>query len=114
MSEWPITPYHAGTDSGWSGSAASEARAIRRDANGATLRLQTRLFLMVTNRLSRGLTVAEARAAIPSQHHGSISGALSNLHKAGKVACLVETRDKCHIYVAPDFVRGRETRRQGR
>jgi hypothetical protein len=32
-------------------------------------------------------------------HHGQVSGALSNLHKAGLVFTLREKRDKCHPYV---------------
>lgn len=32
-------------------------------------------------------------------HHGQISGALSNLHKAGMVFMLRESRNKCHPYV---------------
>jgi hypothetical protein len=109
----PELPYR-GPSSGWSGTDTSQARAERRDTNGATRGLQGRLLRVVEGLGPRGITVAEARRLIPHEHHGSISGALSNLHLAGRLACLVDTRDRCHIYVTPDYVRGRETRKQGR
>lgn len=114
MTTHPITPYHQGTDSGWSGSEASQARAARRDADGSTARIQARVLSLVLGKGPRGVTVAELRDALPAQHHGSISGALSNLHKAERLACLVEQRDRCHIYIGPDYIRGRETRPQGK
>ena len=112
MTGWPVTPY-AGT-SGWSGSETSHDRASRRDGGGSTASLQMLLLRMVGSRGPRGLTVAEARRMLPDDHHGSISGALSNLHKAERVACLTERRESCHPYVLPQFVRDRETRPQGR
>jgi hypothetical protein len=108
----PALPY-AGT-SGWSGSPMSRGRAARRDADGSTLSLQTIALRLVGSKGPRGLTVAEARRLLPYDHHGSISGALSNLHKAGRIACLIDTRDHCHIYVLPGYVRDRATREQGR
>jgi hypothetical protein len=36
-------------------------------------------------------------------HHGEISGALSNLHRAGQVFHLVERRDRCHPYVLAKY-----------
>lgn len=110
--DWPVTPY-AGT-SGWSGSTTSHDRAARRDGDGSTESLQRVLLAMVGSRGPRGVTVAEARRALPSVHHGSISGALSNLHKAERIACLTERRGSCHPYVLPQYVRDRETRPQGR
>jgi DNA-binding MarR family transcriptional regulator len=41
-------------------------------------------------------------------HHGTASGALSVLHKEGLIARLEERRDRCQIYVLPEFVLGRE------
>jgi len=112
MSEWPVTPY-AGT-SGWSGSETSHDRASRRDHDGSTASLQRVLLVMVGSKGPRGITVAEARRMLPDDHHGSISGALSNLHKDGRIACLVERRGSCHPYVLPQYVRERPTREQGR
>jgi hypothetical protein len=42
-------------------------------------------------------------------HHGSASGVLSNLHKVGLLARLQETRNKCQVYVDPNYVLGRQT-----
>lgn len=78
------------------------------------MRLQVRVYGLVLGKGPRGVTVAELRRLLPAQHHGSISGALSNLHKARRIACLVDQRDRCHIYVGLDYVRDRETRPQGR
>ena len=47
-------------------------------------------------------------------HHGTISGAVSNLHKKGLIARLAEKRGKNKIYVMPHNVDGRETETQGR
>jgi len=44
-----------------------------------------------------------------SMHHGQASGALSKLHRRGKIARLTERRDRCKVYVHPDFVNGRDT-----
>ena len=60
-----------------------------------------------------GIIVTEVRSKMEN-HHGSVSGALSNLHKSGKLARLAEKRDRCKIYVLPEFVDGRETEKQGR
>jgi hypothetical protein len=112
MTEPPVLPY-AGT-SGWSGSDTSRDRAARRDHDGSTRGLQRVLLVMVGRTGPRGLTVAEARRVLADNHHGSISGALSNLHKAERIACLVERRGDCHPYVLPQYVRDRPTRQQGR
>lgn len=61
-----------------------------------------------------GWTVAEVRHAIPDEHHGTISGALSNLHQKGLVARLKERRSRCQVYVVPEFVGDRETAPHGR
>jgi hypothetical protein len=61
-----------------------------------------------------GRTVAELRTAMPDYHHGSISSALTNLHRAGTLARLVEKRDRCHVYVLADCVAERPTQPPGR
>lgn len=37
-------------------------------------------------------------------HHGQASSALTTLHKRGRIKRLHTTRDRCHVYVAPEFV----------
>lgn len=107
----PVLPY-AGT-SGWSGTDTSRDRADRRDHDGSTESLQRRLLVTVAQTGAEGLTVADARRWFP-EHHGSISGALSNLHATGRLALLEGRRYGCHPYVLPQYVAGRATRPQGR
>jgi hypothetical protein len=49
-----------------------------------------------------GVTWREVSSNIGA-HHGSASGALSSLHRAGLVVCLAKKRDNCHVYVLPQF-----------
>jgi hypothetical protein len=53
-------------------------------------------------------------ADICGWHHGQASGALSDLHKAGLIARLVERRNRCSVYVLPEHVGGRATAAHGR
>lgn len=112
--ELPLTPYNRGTSSGHSGSETSEERSVRRDATGQTAMTQKRMLHLVDGQGRVGLTVAEARRLVPDEHHGSISGALSNLHQKGLVARLKERREGCQVYVTPDMVFTRETVPHGR
>lgn len=41
-------------------------------------------------------------------HHGQASGTLSVLHKAGRIERLAERRNRCHVYVLPEHVDGRD------
>jgi hypothetical protein len=38
---------------------------------------------------------------------------LSDLHKAGRIARLTEERNRCKVYVLPEYVNGRETEPHG-
>ena len=102
----PVTPF-AGT-SGWSGSETSKARAISEDSSGVTAGRQT-LTLKILWQESKfdGITWSELSEKT-GWHHGSSSGVLSVLHKAGLIVRLKERRKKCAIYVSPDYVDGRE------
>jgi hypothetical protein len=105
-----VLPY-AGT-SGHSGSDTSRERAERRDASGRTARSQQQIVSALRAAGSRGVTVGEMRER-SIDHHGTVSGALSNLHKSGSISRLVERRNKCAIYVLPEHVDGRETASPG-
>lgn len=112
MSEqFPELPY-AGT-SGHSGGETSKARALRDDKDGSTSMRQ----IHTVNRLravgSSGQTWKEL-ASRYGWHHGQASGVLSVLHKTGHVARLTEKRQRCFVYVLPEYVDGRETQEQGR
>jgi hypothetical protein len=114
QSDLPITPYDRGTSSGHSGSETSEERSLERDASGKTALTQKRMLHLVDGQGRIGLTVAEARRLVPDEHHGSISGALSNLHQKGLIVRLKERRDRCQVYVLPEFAFTRETVPHGR
>jgi hypothetical protein len=103
----PSLPY-AGT-SGWSGSDASRERAEERDRSGKTATTQQMILDRMTRLGPDGQTIKDLREAYRTEHHGTLSGALTALHKAGRIARLTEKRDRCSIYVAPEFVNGRET-----
>lgn len=106
-----MTPY-AGT-SGWSGSETSRQRAESDDSSGTTAQRQRQILELAVMRGSRGITVAEVRSIL-GLHHGQASGPLSVLHKEGVLQRLTETRERCKVYVANDFVQGRETEAPGR
>lgn len=104
-------PY-AGT-SGWSGTDTSEQRAREEDESGTTAARQTQTLVLIGQTREVGGTVANLRGWT-GWHHGKASGLLSVLHKVGKLERLAETRDRCHVYVLPEFVNGRETQPHGR
>jgi hypothetical protein len=101
-----ILPY-AGT-SGWSGSETSKQRATDADKSGKTRVRQVLALNHIRHNADRGLTWKDL-SEITNWHHGTASGVLSVLHKAGKIERLKQTRDKCAIYVAPEFVLGSVT-----
>lgn len=108
----PETPY-AGT-SGWSGSQTSRERAEDEDRGGVTTERQRVVLVLLNARGSLGATWREL-AQVEGWHHGQASGALSTLHKTGHIARLAtERRERCSVYVLPEFVGERETAEQGR
>lgn len=111
----PSLPYadpETGRSSGWSGSDTSADRARRDDTDGTTSARQRLVMRLLRDAGARGLTWREL-AGITGMHHGQASGALSNLHKDGRIARLVERRAKCHPYVLPSEVGDRLTQPHG-
>lgn len=104
-----LSATYAGT-TGWSGTVTSEAQA--RSPKHA--HVQRGVLIEVEKRMEIGLTVADLRRIYPDLHHGSLSSALTNLHRDGKLARLEDKRDRCHIYVLPGYVNGRVTQPAGR
>lgn len=110
----PVLPYHGGTDSGYAGSATSEARAHYLDESGITAVTQRCVWTLISEVGERGYTVKELRthprvhAMVEDVHHGKVSGALSNLQERGHLSRLRESRDGCQIYVLPEHVNGRD------
>lgn len=107
----PVLPYRQ--TSGHSGTDTSKARAEHLDKSGKTAHLQRQVLGVLDKRGSLGVTWREL-AEIVNLHHGTVSGALSVLHKDGRIARLKETRGKSKVYVALEFVNGRPMERQGR
>lgn len=104
-------PYNG--SSGWSGTDTSKDRAERADSDGRTRSTQNQTVGHLYLERERGMTWREI-AEITGWHHGTVSGALSVLHKAGKICRLLEKRNRCRVYVLPEYVNGRETDEQGR
>jgi hypothetical protein len=102
----PTTPYD-GT-SGWSGNATSRDRAREDDHGGATARRQAVVLDELLRVGPHGYTWNEL-AHRTGMHHGQASGALTVLHKTGRIVRLTEKRNRCRVYVHPGFVDGRET-----
>ena len=107
----PVLPY-AGT-SGWSGTDTSKNRAETADKSGKTREIQSITIFNLNLSGYEGLTWKEL-SEITKYHHGTTSGSLSCLHKAGKISRLLEKRNKCRVYVTNEYVYGRETDSQGR
>lgn len=78
-------------------------------------RLQAMIRRLVDLSGHHGMTVYDLRRAIPDSeaHHGWISGALSELHKANKITRLKEKREGCKVYVELDFIDSRPCEAQG-
>jgi hypothetical protein len=79
-------------------------------ANDSTLRRAARELLAAAG--SDGLTYEEYGERT-GRHHGQASGMLSGLHSRGEVMRLTERRNRCAVYVLPEFAEGRETRPYG-
>jgi hypothetical protein len=95
---------------GHSGVDTSRERAVEEARTGKTLHVQSIVMAHVSRHGVDGMTVAELRRSLPQMHHGSISSALTNLHRAGMLVCLTDKRERCHVYVRPEFVNHRSFR----
>lgn len=109
--EEPVLPY-AGT-SGWSGSDTSKERAVKADESGRTAWRQSQTVKFLNQRGAYGCTWRELGEHY-GWHHGTATGVLSVLHKNANIARLSMRRDKCKVYVMPDYVDGRATEKHGR
>lgn len=76
--------------------------------------LQKHILGLIDASAHFGRTVAELRDLVPENHHGTISGVLSVMHRDMRIARLAERRNGCKIYVHPDFLDGRAAEAQGR
>lgn len=103
--EQPYLPY-AGT-SGWRGSSASRDRAVSEDKSGKTSARQQEALDYLDSRRTWGATWKEL-SDYTGWHAGQSSGCLSVLHLEGVIVRLTERRNRCSVYVLPEYVRGRE------
>jgi DNA-binding MarR family transcriptional regulator len=106
VTQLPLTPY-AGT-SGWSGSDTSRERAQQQDSDGTTSKRQKITLDYIKYYENYGVTWKEL-SNLTGWHHGSASGVLSVLHKAGVIVRLTARRNRCVIYVSPEYTNNRET-----
>lgn len=115
MTGLPVLPYTYAQvrSSGWSGSVTSKARADHADQSGTTSKRQALVLDTLADRGPVGITWNEL-ATWAEWHHGTASGALSVLHKDGRIARLSVTRNRCKVYVLPEHVQGREVEAHGR
>lgn len=102
-------PYGGETqpNSGHAGSDTSAERADRLDRTGETKRRQHDLLYHLSKAGRVGVTWKEY-SKVTGLHHGATSGVLSNLHKEGLIARLsFHQRDRCKVYVLPQYVEDR-------
>jgi predicted transcriptional regulator len=74
---------------------------------------QAQTLNLLAQRKLVGITWKEL-SEITGLHHGTASGVLSVLHKAGRIARLKESRDGCKVYVDVACIEGRVVEKQGR
>jgi|TARA_R110000764_G_scaffold1277_5_gene5051 hypothetical protein len=111
----PALAFRDGTSSGFSGTDTSEQRAKLRDLTGATSEVQRAITNSLKLSRLRGRTVGELDEELfELGHHGTISGAVSNLHKKELICRLKDKRNGMKIYVMPYNTAERITEVQGR
>lgn len=71
--------------------------------------LRQRILSMVTAAREEGVTWRDVQ--VGGGEHGSISAALSTMHKAELLTRLADEREGCKVYVLPELVGDRETER---
>jgi hypothetical protein len=98
---------------GHSGSETSRERALEEASTGTAAERQAETQRLLDVFASEGVTVSELRE-FTGWHHGQASSVLSVLHKEEKIARLAMRRNRCHVYVLPEYVNGRATDKQGR
>jgi hypothetical protein len=111
--DWGYVDSEGNYTGGWSGSDASRDRAVGEARSGRVQKRQQKVWNAVRLAGLDGMTWWEVGAAL-GMHHGAASGALSNLHKAGRLVRLKERRGGSSVYVLPHAVNGRDIAPHGR
>jgi len=87
---------------GHSGSETSKERAEREADDGTLAKRQAEVLAYLWERADRGATWAEVGEHL-GIHHGSASGALSNLHKAGRIVRTSDRRGRSEVYMVAEI-----------
>ena len=96
----PSMPYN-GTG-GHSGSDTSKERAEREADDGTLAKRQREVMAFLWARSDYGATWNEVAEHL-GIHHGSASGALSNLHKAGRIVRTTDRRGRSEVYMIAEI-----------
>lgn len=103
-----MSGYYWGTG-GWQDDAAgspSRERAIREASDGTLSKRLSKVLDFAYRNGTNGITFKDVDEALGT-HHGQSSGALTNLHKQGKLCRLALYRKpgqkRCSVYVHADF-----------
>ena len=96
----PSMPYN-GTG-GHAGSDTSKERAEREADDGTLAKRQREIIAFLWAQADRGATWAEVVEHL-GIHHGSASGALSNLHKAGRIVRTTDRRGRSEVYMIAEI-----------
>lgn len=98
-----MSGYYWGT-AGWQDAAQSSPsreRAIREASDGTLSKRLNAVLSLAVGAGTVGITFKDVDTVLGT-HHGQSSGALSNLHKQGKLFRLTEyRRDRCAVYIHP-------------
>ena len=92
----PSMPYN-GTG-GHAGSQTSKERAETEADDGTLAKRQREVMAFLWAQADRGATWYEVAEHL-GIHHGSASGALSNLHKAGRIVRTTDRRGRSEVYM---------------
>lgn len=98
---------------GHSGSDTSRDKALGDARAGRDVKRRAKTLTLMREAGARGLTWWEIDD-FTGWGHGRISGALSNLHKEGRLARLADTRGRSKVYVLSDLTLDRATEKPGR
>jgi ribosomal protein S25 len=108
MADYGYTTADGETTAGWSGSEASHDRAVTEERSHRGKHRREQVLEVARLAGLDGVTWYEVATRL-GIHHGAASGALSNLHKEGRLERLKERRGGSSIYVRPVAVNERPT-----
>ena len=93
---------HNGTEPSQDAAESERVREVTRESMKEALEV-------IANTMAYGSTSKELED-FTGRGHGRVSSALTNLHRMGHLVALRERRGNQTVYVAPEYVNGRETR----